>query len=434
MEEFLLQIAQPLYSEGRRLLIFTEYRATQDYLVAALAERLPKSKICQIHGGMSLEDKLNNIGRFNDDGHFMVSTEAGGEGINLHHGCHVMANYDLPWNPGRLVQRAGRLYRYGQDKRVIVFNMRTNDSFDDEALNKLYSKIWTTATDMAAVSADYHEGLETEIIGELLDRVDMASLLAANTTMDISRSEQDIDEAVTRAQEAKALQDKLFSQVEGYDPATGGVRYAFDSTDILVFLEGILPQRGVKVRSRLYDDRVLELELPDSLRGHYSEFPGRRSVVRVTPDRALAMRLTNVEQRAIPMDFRSDFFRHLVEFAESQLQGQYASINGPRSGTLALYKLRWQNDQGLPTQETLFPVFLPEGSKRPEANPDFFRDMLLQPQLPASHHDPGDAEARRGVLAILDEAAHSELARRCTALLHPNDVVLLATADITARS
>lgn len=52
----------------------------------------------------------------------MVATEAAGEGINLQF-CHLMINYDLPWNPNRLEQRMGRVHRYGQQKEVYIFNL-----------------------------------------------------------------------------------------------------------------------------------------------------------------------------------------------------------------------------------------------------------------------------------------------------------------------
>ena len=62
--------------------------------------------------------EIDDILAFNEgDARIMISTEAGGEGLNLQEACHVM-NYDLPCNPARLVQRIGRLYRYGQTKRV----------------------------------------------------------------------------------------------------------------------------------------------------------------------------------------------------------------------------------------------------------------------------------------------------------------------------
>ncbi len=431
LEQFLTEIVAPLHAEGQKLLIFTEYRATQEYLVGALKVHYPNTSFSQINGSMSLNEKRENIEQFNERAQFMVSTEAGGEGINLHHQCHIMLNYDLPWNPGRLVQRAGRLYRYGQQERVIVFNLMADDGFDNKALTMMLKRVFTIARDMAEVSTEFQDGLQTDIIGELLERVDIASLLAANRTMDINRTESDVIEAIARAKEAKTQQEKLFSHVEGYDPNTATALYTFGPEDVLVFLEGILRYKGVQIRDRLYNGRVLELELPDELRGRFSEFSARAAVVRVTADRQLAMRLSNV----VPMDFKSIFFSYFIEFAKSsEFKGEYASLIGPESGTLGLYRLRWQNDQGVPREETLLPVFLPENLQQPAANPSFFGSLLFkQTECQVQPHSL-DIDERRRILKLLDTVANVELSRRYTTLRHPNDVILLATADLTTMS
>ena len=427
LEQFLSQIVAPLYAEGLKLLVFTEYRATQEYLVGALEAQYPDGKVSQINGSMSLNEKRGNVEQFNERSRFMVSTEAGGEGINLHQQCHVMVNYDLPWNPGRLVQRAGRLYRYGQQERVIVFNLMADDGFDNRALGMMLKRVLTIARDMAEVSSEFQDGLQTDIIGELLERVDIASLLAANKSMDISRTESEIIEAVARARESKSQQEKLFSHVEGYDPQASTALHPFGPEDVLVFLEGILRFKGIRIRERFYNERVLELELPDDLRGRFSEFPSRAAVVRVTADRQLAMRLSNV----VPMDFKSVFFSYLIEFAKStEFQGEYAIIPGPEPGTLGLYKLRWQNDQGVPREEALLPVFLPEKGRKPAANPGFFGSLLVEAPERCVPPDSPDINVRRSILELLDDLAHAELAGRCTTLRHPNDLVLLATADL----
>ena len=429
LRHFFDEIVDDLHERGRKLLIFTEYRATQEYIADALETRYPGSGVSQINGSMSLNEKRENIAEFNGRATFMVSTEAGGEGINLHEQCHVMVNYDLPWNPGRLIQRAGRLYRYGQQERVIVFNLMANDGFDNRALNMMLRRVFTIAQDMAEVSPEFQEGLESEIIGELLERVDIGSLLAANRTMDINRTESDIIEAVIRAKEAKTQQEKLFAQIEGYDPHAATALYTFGSEDVMVFLEGILAYKGIRIRERLYNGRVLELELPDDLRGRFSEFPARATVVRVTADRQLARRLSE----AVPMDFKSTFFSYLIEFAMSpEFKGEYASLPGPKSGTLGLYKLRWQNDQGIPREESLLPVFVQEGRRPLVGNPDFLGSLLLNPVEYHLEPNPPGIEERRKILKQLDSFANSELANRCTALRHPNDIVLLATADLTA--
>ena len=350
LKRFLTEIVAPLRQRRERMLIFTEYRATQEYLVEALKRLYPKSGVAQINGSMSLSEKRDNIDRFNERAQFMVSTEAGGEGINLHQRCHVLVNYDLPWNPRRLVQRAGRLYRYGQEERVIVFNLMADDGFDNKALRMMLERVYSIAKDMSEVGSEFQEGLETEIIGELLERVDVASILADSRTMDIDRTESEIDEAIARAKEAKSQQEKLFSHIEGYDPQAATALYTFGQEDVLAFLEGILPRVGVRIRDRSYNGRVLELELPEEMRGRFSEFPERATFVRVTVDRQLAVH----NSRLVPMDFASVFFSELIEAAKApQFKGEYASMPGPEPGTLGIYKIRWQNDQGVPRWEAL---------------------------------------------------------------------------------
>src|SRR5690606_16933934 len=98
-----------------KILIFTEYRSTQAWVQDALNQRFGEQASVLIHGGMAMNERREAIASFEEEtgAQFLVSTEAGGEGINLQERCHIMVNYDLPWNPMRLVQRIGRLYRYG---------------------------------------------------------------------------------------------------------------------------------------------------------------------------------------------------------------------------------------------------------------------------------------------------------------------------------
>ena len=427
LNQFLREIVAPLRRQRQQLLIFTEYRATQEYLVKALERLYPRSGVTQIHGSMSLSEKGNNIARFNDRAQFMVSTEAGGEGINLHERCHILVNYDLPWNPRRLVQRSGRLYRYGQEERVIVFNLMADDGFDSRSLGMMLERVHSMAKDMSEVGAEFQEGLETEIIGELLERIDIASLLADNRTMDIHRSEAEIDEAVARAKQAKTQQERLFSRIEGYDPQVATALYTFRQDEVLAFLEGVLPYKGVQIRDRLYGGRVLELALPEDMRGRFSEFPERATFVRVTADRRLAMRHPD---RFVSMDFASPFFTEMIEFAKSpEFKGEYAGLTAPESGTLGIYKIRWQNDQGAPRWETLLPVFLAVGSENPIINPEFFGSLLVNSSENQVQPVPANSVEQQKLLQRLEERAQIELANRCTALRHPNDIVLLAAAN-----
>ena len=171
----------------------------------------------------------------------------------------------------------------------------------------------------------------------------------------------------------------------------------------------------------------MKLELPEEMRGRFSEFPERATFVRVSPDREIARRLPNIA----PMDFKSPFFTSLVEFAKSpEFKGEYASVDGPASGVLGLYKLRWQNDQGIPRQEELLPVFLPAGSKQAELSPSFFGHLLHQANETRTQRGDIEPSTRGARLKMLDDAAERRLSSRCSSLRHPNDVVLLAAADL----
>ena len=124
--------------EDKKILIFTESKDTLEYL-----ERKIKDwgyAINTIHGSMKLEDRIKAEGIFKNETELMVATEAAGEGINLQF-CHLMVNYDIPWNPNRLEQRMGRIHRYGQRKEVFVFNLVAEDTREGMVLTKLFHKL-----------------------------------------------------------------------------------------------------------------------------------------------------------------------------------------------------------------------------------------------------------------------------------------------------
>ena len=123
---------------NKKILIFTESRDTMEYLVNKIKSL--GYRINCIHGGMSLEERIEAEKIFKNETEVMVATEAAGEGINLQF-CHIMINYDIPWNPNRLEQRMGRIHRYGQKKDVYMFNIVAEDTREGEVFKKLFEKI-----------------------------------------------------------------------------------------------------------------------------------------------------------------------------------------------------------------------------------------------------------------------------------------------------
>ncbi len=120
------------------ILIFTEYRATQAAIVNALLQAGVTAEV--FHGGLSRRDRDRNIARFRENGHVLVSTEAGGQGLNLQF-CHQLINFDLPWNPMRIEQRIGRVHRMGQKHPVEIYNLFTMDTIEENILHLLHEKI-----------------------------------------------------------------------------------------------------------------------------------------------------------------------------------------------------------------------------------------------------------------------------------------------------
>ena len=129
----------------QQLLIFTEFKDTLDYLV----ERLKAwgFRVGNIHGGMKPGSRdepgsrLYTEQQFRDgDIQILVATEAAGEGINLQC-CHILFNYDIPWNPNRLEQRMGRIHRYGQRFDCLIFNFVAANTIEGRVLQRLLSKL-----------------------------------------------------------------------------------------------------------------------------------------------------------------------------------------------------------------------------------------------------------------------------------------------------
>lgn len=97
-------------------IVFTEYRDTLDRLRAAL-ERDGRVLLL-MHGGMAPAERSQVQRRFNSEGSVLLATDAAAEGLNLHGRCRAIVHYELPWSVMRLEQRAGRVDRLGQERRV----------------------------------------------------------------------------------------------------------------------------------------------------------------------------------------------------------------------------------------------------------------------------------------------------------------------------
>lgn len=158
-------------------------------------------RVVTLHGGMGLDQRIQAEHDFKDQAQIMVSTEAGGEGINLQF-CSLMVNYDIPWNPNCLEQCMERIHRYGQNKEVHIYNLVAYDTREGRVLRALFDKL-------EAIRQAYGSDRVFDVIGDILAGASLKDLIVdaiANrrTLDDIIAELQRIPdaEAIRKLQEA----------------------------------------------------------------------------------------------------------------------------------------------------------------------------------------------------------------------------------------
>jgi superfamily II DNA or RNA helicase len=211
-----------------KLLIFTEFKETLDYLVATL--RQWGLRVTQIHGGMRIGDRDTPGTRiyaereFREEAQVMVATEAAGEGINLQF-CWLMINYDIPWNPMRLEQRMGRIHRYGQERDCLIFNFVAANTREGQVLERLLERLREIRSELGSdqvfdvvgeiVPANYLERLFRELYAgrmtqqAMLDRLirdfdrERFARICQSTLEGLAKKELNLSAILGRTAEAK---------------------------------------------------------------------------------------------------------------------------------------------------------------------------------------------------------------------------------------
>ena len=119
-------------------IIFTEYRDT----LARLAAALTGIDAVQLHGGLVSRERLDALARFTSgSARLLLATDAASEGLNLHHRCRLVINLELPWTPLRLDQRAGRVDRIGQPRRVHAIRLVAAGTCEESVLARLAVRV-----------------------------------------------------------------------------------------------------------------------------------------------------------------------------------------------------------------------------------------------------------------------------------------------------
>ncbi len=311
-----------------KVLIFTEYRETQQYIVRELEKKYGKGAVVVIHGGMKLERReeagqdidviwqpfaaqgamlapttkrtSQRLFRDHPKVRFLVSTEAGGEGINLQF-SHICVNYDLPWNPMRVEQRVGRVYRFGQKLVVQVYNFFNRGTIEDTVQLYFENRLKTAAAAIAKVTGENPEDIMGTLNGQLESEIDPTRIYQrAMVEGNLNRqTKEEIDEAVLRAKCAYEIATQsLFRDVSSYsfDHYRRELKTDLTLADLQRFTERFMAKHRRQIQQR---DEFLEFLTPDALKGFGLDERYRTA----TFDRDLAIRRTDAEFLALGHPF-----------------------------------------------------------------------------------------------------------------------------------
>lgn len=178
-----------------KIILFSEYADT----VAAITDTLTqhddyRERFCVLTGGLTVQQRTDVLGDFATPSKLLlVATDAAGEGLNLHHHCHRIIHFELPWNPNRLEQRNGRIDRYGQSHIPIVGYLYAQGTYEGEVMSRLVDKVERQVRRLGSVG---------DVLGQIqADRIEQI----------LYRNPEDLHEAV---RQAEAEIDEEIAKVE----------------------------------------------------------------------------------------------------------------------------------------------------------------------------------------------------------------------------
>ena len=197
------------WRNDERLVVFTEYKTTLDYLLVRLREDLDSPvRVLRLFGGMDDDEREGIRAAFNDPddpARILLATDAASEGLNLQETARYLLHYDIPWNPARLEQRNGRLDRHGQARDVTVWHFVSEDDQDLGFLDLVVRKVDSIREDLGAT-------------GEVFDEITYRRLIEGESLDEVQRELDARVESVRRRTEIPRDERITHDEGEGADP------------------------------------------------------------------------------------------------------------------------------------------------------------------------------------------------------------------------
>jgi superfamily II DNA or RNA helicase len=155
------------WRDDERLVVFTEYKTTLDYLVRRLSAKFGVERILTLFGGMDDMERSDVKAHFNNPAHavrVLVATDAAAEGLNLQRTARYLLHFDCPWNPSRIEQRNGRIDRHGQPRDVTIFHFVTDQDQDLAFLSHVIRKADEIREDLGSANEIFDEAAHRRLI------------------------------------------------------------------------------------------------------------------------------------------------------------------------------------------------------------------------------------------------------------------------------
>ena len=158
-----------------RLVVFTEYKTTLDYLARRLSERYDPERVRLLFGGLDDVERNDVKNAFNDPAdsvRILLATDAAAEGLNLQRTARYLLHFDCPWNPSRLEQRNGRIDRHGQARDVTIHHFVSDQDQDLRFLSHVIAKADEIREDLGSANELFDEAAHRKLVaGESLSDV-----------------------------------------------------------------------------------------------------------------------------------------------------------------------------------------------------------------------------------------------------------------------
>ena len=275
-------IAETCFPDGEwnneRVIVFTEYRATLNYLDEILAA--PRAgwpdttgRVEVFHGGLDADERERIIREFNYNPaktkvRVLLATDAASEGIDLHRACHRLVHMEVPFNPNRMEQRNGRIDRHGQKSGTVdIFHFASPGAeegagHDHSFLLRVAEKVDDIRDDLGSMASVLAERVEARMLGQVDDSLDLDDVVAARR----DQARVNLEHLRHRfAQDIQDVRDRYSTSVKELDLTPASVQRA---VEVAFRIEGQPPLREATLERGDTTVRVFEV---DDLAGTWGE-------------------------------------------------------------------------------------------------------------------------------------------------------------------